>query len=90
MRTNGFTVNPHVGVLVRTPEINPPFTDSEMVALRKLRIHFEGIKQPGNGPGLPTTVDISESLSSSGEGGRVIDLSKLPPGTTHIRIWGTK
>lgn len=90
MSDNGFTVSDHVGVVVKTPAINPPFTETEIAAMSKLRVHFIGLKHPGNGPGLPTTVDISESISSSGEGGRVIDLSKLPPDTTHIRIWGTK
>lgn len=90
MKTNGYTVSPHIGVVVRTPEINPPYTDSEIAAIAKLCIHFLGYKPPANGLGLLDAVDISESLGSSGEGGRVIDLAKLPPGTTHIRIWGTK
>lgn len=90
MSDNGFTVSPHVGALLRTPAINPPYTEAEIASLTQLRVHFVGLKLPGNGPGLPETVDISESLSSSDEGGRVIDLSKVPPGTTHIRIWGTK
>lgn len=90
MSDNGFTVSPHVGVVIKTPAINPPYTEREIDALKELRVHFLGYQRPANGRGLLTTVDISESLGSSDEGGRVIDLSKLPPGTTHIRIWGTK
>ncbi len=90
MSDNGFTVSPHVGLLVKTPPINPPYTEREIEALAELRVHFVGYKRPADGRGLLTTVDISESIGPSGEGGRVIDLTKLPPGTTHIRIWGTK
>ncbi len=89
--SDGMKVSKDVGVLLRIPpHPNQPFTAMECKALEQLRIHFEGIKHPGNAPGLPTAVDISESIGTSGEGGRLIDLAKLPPGTTHIRIWGTK
>lgn len=89
--SDGMRVSKDVGVVLRIPpHPNQPFTALEIKALDELRIHFEGIKHPGNAPGLPTAVEISESVGASAEGGRIIDLSKLPSGTTHIRIWGTK
>jgi len=90
MKTNNFGVSPDVGLIVRTPPINPPYTEREIAAIGELRVHFVGYQRPADGRGLLTAVDISESIGASGEGGRVIDLTKLPPGTTHIRIWGTK